>query len=74
MTRATRLLPSVAGVSAQMSANDGAVRGWDDAVPAAVVTAKRQPCTDPSAGMSDAGPAEANVQVDSPGSATQYVQ
>ena len=62
MTRATRLLPSFAGVCAQMPAKSAAPRGCDESSDSSL-TAKRKPWTSPSAGRATDGPWVAYVQV-----------
>ena len=66
MTSATLLRSACAGVPAQISSNDAVVAGASDAPPIDVVTANRQPSTEPSGGMVDAGPALAKAQVPEP--------
>ncbi|MGX1120926.1 hypothetical protein RKD37_006289 [Streptomyces ambofaciens] len=54
-TSATRLLPSLAGVFAQIDAKSAVPRGWA-ASPESSLTAKRKPCTSPSEGRTRDGP------------------
>lgn len=60
MTSATRLLPSSAGVAAQIFVKSGARRGLAASCESAL-TANRKPCTEPSAGRTSDGPCVAYV-------------
>jgi hypothetical protein len=61
-TRATRLSPFFAGVSAQIFAKSAAPRGRA-ASPESSLTANRNPCTSPSPGRAVEGPSVAYVQL-----------
>lgn len=56
MTSATRLLPSVGAVAPQTAAKSAAARGWAACAAASLLTEKRKPCTEPSAGRASDGP------------------
>lgn len=56
MTRATRLRPCSAGVAEQTASKSASARGRPDWSPASLLTPKRNPCTEPSAGRAVEGP------------------
>lgn len=61
MTSAIRLVPSLAGVSAQIFVNSGARRGFAESWESSL-TENRKPCTAPSSGRTSDGPWVAYVQ------------
>lgn len=61
MTSATRLVPSLAGVSAQIAAKSGARRGFAESWESSL-TENRKPCTAPSSGRTSDGPWVAYAQ------------